>query len=333
MSPTTLPELTSRGGIHLSGTELWFDAETRRALSFVSSAVMRRPAAHRTTLCSDQTAKLLAGMGRRQARRAALLTAPYSHPFRLGPLKLEMLPAGGLIGNAQLLVRRHGVRILYTGELTLERLPLAPPATATHAALVIARAWIAGPNDDDRTRMEDNLLRFAEEQLSAGRCPILVAAVPASVEIVDLFARHALPCKLHRTVERATEAFRSCGAPLAPLDSRPGKVAVEIWPATATHTKSFRERTSGATAGVALVGREPPENARANGSLEPLHQNRFIWHAHPTATALVDWLVAAEPERVALYGPDERHMQQMLAERGVEAVALSESGQLHLTLE
>ena len=66
------------------------------------------------------TAATLRFMTHRLGKVHAPLPAPYGRPFELGPLSLELLPAGHILGSAQLrVIREDGKRIVYTGDLNL----------------------------------------------------------------------------------------------------------------------------------------------------------------------------------------------------------------------
>src|SRR3954462_3158349 len=108
-----MPVELRKGGLHVSGTPLWLDARRKSELSFVSHAHSDHIARHERVIA---TAATLRFMTHRLGKLAAALPVPYTRPFDFGPLVLELLPAGHILGSAPLRVTRaDGVRVVYTG--------------------------------------------------------------------------------------------------------------------------------------------------------------------------------------------------------------------------
>src|SRR5687767_10295 len=117
-----------KGGLHLTGTGLWLDARHKSELAFVSHAHSDHIARHERVIATGPTVRL---MTHRLGQLNAALPVPYNRPFELGPLNVELLPAGHMLGSAQIRVTRaDGRRIVYTGDLNLE-----PALTAEHAQI------------------------------------------------------------------------------------------------------------------------------------------------------------------------------------------------------
>src|SRR5579872_4127027 len=115
-----------RGGLHLSGTPLWFDARRKSELSFVSHAHSDHIARHERVIATAPTLRLMA---HRLGEVKGGLPVPYHRPFELGPLVIELLPAGHVLGSAQIRVTlADGTRVVYTGDFTLSPSLTAEPA-------------------------------------------------------------------------------------------------------------------------------------------------------------------------------------------------------------
>ncbi|HTS80272.1 MAG TPA: MBL fold metallo-hydrolase, partial [Myxococcaceae bacterium] len=113
-----MPVELRRGGLHLSGTALWLDAHRKAPLAFVSHAHSDHIARHERVIATRATLRLMA---HRLGSLPSCLPVPYNRPFELGALCLELLPAGHILGSAQLrVIRSDGKRVTYTGDLNLE---------------------------------------------------------------------------------------------------------------------------------------------------------------------------------------------------------------------
>ena len=120
------PAFVWRDGVHIAGTHLWCDARRARTLSFVSHAGQPLPGPHRQLLCTERTLRLLS-LGEKDAPKDAL-QSPYSRPFSLGGLRLELFPSGYLPGAASLLLSLPGERkVAYVGDLNPQPGPLSEP--------------------------------------------------------------------------------------------------------------------------------------------------------------------------------------------------------------
>src|SRR5437660_152435 len=112
-----------RNSLHLTGTPLALDATRKAPLCFVSHAHTDHIGRHERTIA---TAATLRFMAHRLGKVGSPLAVPYRRPFELGPLVLELLPAGHILGSAQLrVIRADGTRVVYTGDLNV-----APSLTA-----------------------------------------------------------------------------------------------------------------------------------------------------------------------------------------------------------
>ena len=100
-----------RGGAHLLGSDLWFDAERAPGLTFVSHAGIR--AAGTRLLTSDTTARVLRSMG----RRARPLAPPLGRPLTVGAHRVELLSSDLLPGAALLRVESRAGTVIYAGAL------------------------------------------------------------------------------------------------------------------------------------------------------------------------------------------------------------------------
>lgn len=323
-----LPTVIWRRGVHLLGTELWFDAAGARDLCFVSSASAWRPAKHRKVLCTQETAALIRARG----GRVRALTVPYGQSLRLGRLRLELLPNGHALGSAQLAVETEGVRILYTGTVATDPAPTATPLVTRPADLVITHACCVPPDHPlaSNAEAERQLLAFVRETLDAGATPVLlVEALGQGQDVLRVLGDADVPLAAHRTIYRHALDYRECGERF-PLIQRfrgappPGHVLV--WPrrgqATAALARLPQKR-------IALLGYDaavPPTGPEA-----PPIDTVIPYGNLSTATALLGWLRALEARRVVFHGLYDRVLaERFAAETGVEAVALSQSGQMAL---
>lgn len=223
---------TWRGGVHLSGTEIWCDAPRRRELCFVSAIDAVGSIRHGQLLATVTTLGLLRGH-RHSPLADSELAVPVGRPFTLGELRLELFTTGHALGSAALKVDRSGGAVIYAGAVNPHGSPLAGPADVRHADALI----VSGRYGHPRYRFPPLAEAIAE---LAGRLEVIRARGGAAVLVVDGDSRSleliaALdppsPILVSRRMCQLARAARQLGHPIprtrelrGPL--RPGQVAM-----------------------------------------------------------------------------------------------------------
>ncbi len=242
-----------RGGLHLTGTALWLDARRKSELSFVSHAHSDHIARHERVIATFPTVKLMA---HRLGELPSALPVPYHRPFDLGPLNLELLPAGHILGSAQLRVTRSdGLRIVYTGDLNLEPSLTAQPAQIAECDTLVIESTFGHPRYrfPPRQQVLADIERWVRAQLDRNVAPILVGyPLGKSQEAIKYLGDRGFRLVAHESTHAISEIYRSFGVNLNVRrfdgELRPGEVGIfppflrsralkRIWPfATAALT-------------------------------------------------------------------------------------------------
>ncbi len=250
------PEVELVGGaIHLVGSGLWFDAPRRQSLSFVSHAHGDHIARHAQVIATDATARLMA---QRLRTSPNALTAPYGQAFDVGPLRLQLFPAGHILGSAQILVNRDGRRIVYTGDVCLSPSLTAEAAVVVPCDVLVVEATFGHPRyrlpprQDALAQVEE----FVRRALAAGETPVLLAyALGKSQELVRYLGERGLPLRADETICALAQVYRESGCPLPPVARYRGAVEpgeVLIIPPHRVRAPSIRRLARRRT--VALTG-------------------------------------------------------------------------------
>jgi putative mRNA 3-end processing factor len=69
----------------------------------------------------------------------------YSEPFQMGAVTVSFLPAGHILGSAQILMQYEGVRYLYTGDIKRQEDPTCEPLILQEAEVLITETTFADP--------------------------------------------------------------------------------------------------------------------------------------------------------------------------------------------
>ncbi|MCA9666850.1 MAG: hypothetical protein KC503_14720 [Myxococcales bacterium] len=298
-----------RRGLHLRGTVLWFDAPRARDVCFVSSAAISGAHRHEKILCTGETAELLHalaeahGRGRRVHEPRALVT-PYGRPFSLGKLRLELFPAGYVLGSASLLVEHEGRRIVYAGPINPRERPPIERLEARRCDVLVLTGGYAGANRvvlPPAGGVREQIVRFVDAALEAGETPVLLSAVLGEAqELVALLGDR--PLRLHRRIHAVTSVYAGRGAgglreaTLLPFRAtvRPGETL--IWPATLRDSPALSRLERRRVALVSAHAHE--ERPLGKTALD----GAFAYSAQADYSGLLEYVRACQPSTVVLTG-------------------------------
>jgi putative mRNA 3-end processing factor len=220
------PEVELIGGaIHLADSVLWFDSPLRRELSFVSHAHVDHIARHQRSIATDATAQL---MRHRLGHLSDVLTVPFFQGFDLGPLHLELYPAGHVFGSAQLLVVRDGRRIVYTGDLSLSQPLTAEAARIVPCDVLVIESTFGHPRYRFPPRAESlaRLEEFVRQALAEDAVPVLLTyALGKSQEVIHYLGGRGFPLRAAGTICDISRVYRQAGCPLPSVSRFEGEVA------------------------------------------------------------------------------------------------------------
>lgn len=201
------------GGLRLSGTSLWFDAPRAVTLSFLSSASVFRH--HQRLVTSSDTVRLL----EKKFSNTEALASPLGRRFSVGELQLELLPAGTVVGSAQLKVVHRDSNLLYTGGVRFEPGWLSEPGQMSKADVLVLNC----PYDDpeyrfpNRAKTAQSFIGWVRSVVEAGENPVVVASeFGMAQELCQLLDSVKVPLRVHRIIADWNRRVRACEIPLQP---------------------------------------------------------------------------------------------------------------------
>lgn len=214
-----------RGGLHLTGTPLWLDARRKSELSFVSHAHSDHIARHERVIATAATLRLMA---HRLGKVPGALPAPYRRPFELGPLVLELLPAGHVLGSAQLRVTlADGTRVVYTGDLNLTPSLTAEAAEVAECDVLVIESTFGHPRYVFGSKEEtlEQVARWVKDKLDRGIPPVLLAySLGKSQEVIKFLTGRGFDVCAHPAVYDVGQLYLELGVTLGRVRRFGGKL-------------------------------------------------------------------------------------------------------------
>ena len=314
-----------RGGLHLSGSPLWLDASRKQALSFVSHAHADHIARHERTIATAATLKLMA---HRLGELPAALPAPYQRPFDLGPLSLELLPAGHVLGSAQLrITRADGLRVVYTGDVNGVPALTAEPLAVGECDVLVLESTFGHPRYalPPRAQVLAQVAEWVSQQLQRGVAPVLLGyPLGKSQEVIHYLQSQGFPICAHRSVCDVTTLYRELGVPLGPVrrfegEWHAGEVCV-MPPHLARRgaLSELRPRATAILTGWAMDGQRFGAD------------RAFALSDHADFQGLVDYAQATHAEEILTHHGFAEELAAGLRKRGMNARPVGTVRQLEL---
>jgi putative mRNA 3-end processing factor len=101
----------------------------------------------------------------------------YHQPVDIGPARVELAPAGHMLGSAQVIVDWHGERIVYTGDFKLDDNLTCPKAEIHQCDILLIDATYGRPRYKfpSVTECREMLLDFVDKHLKSGITPVVIA--------------------------------------------------------------------------------------------------------------------------------------------------------------
>lgn len=315
------------GGIHLTNSILWCDAERKRDLCFLSHAHFNFIGKNRRILATDKTVKILT----RKSGKIDALTSPYKRPFTLGPLRLEMHPAGHVLGSAQLLIERKDRRLVFAPDVCMRRSATVEKAAPVSCDTLVVTPTYGDPmyRFPDRADVFKQIQSFVDNALSDGATPVLIAnPIGTAQELMRLLGDEGYRLRVHGSIYDVAKVYKSCGVSL-PNSRRfagtPARDDVVIFPPILKRHVSIRKLRKSRSA--LITGRAVEAGFKFQQRVDEV----FAFSDTADYRELQQYIADTGASEVYLYGsPHVERFGEVLRKKGLKVLPLVEPKQLEL---
>lgn len=317
-----------QAGLHVTGTALWLDARRASELSFVSHAHGDHIARHQRVIATAATIRLMA---HRLGKLPGALPAPYRRPFELGPLYLELIPAGHIKGSAQLRVTRpDGHRVLYTGDINPQPSLTAEPLEAAECDTLVIESTFGHPRYrfPPRAQVLQEIEAWCRQQLERGVAPVLLGyPLGKSQEAIKFLCSRGLKVAAHGSVREMARLYEELGTPVGEVRRFAGKLEpdeVLVYPPRLSRSVALSRLRPRAIA--VLTGWALDEGAARRYGADVA----FPLSDHADFGQLVDYAQRTGASEVITHHGFARELSRALCDLGLQARAIGEVRQLAL---
>ena len=313
-------------GVSLPGHRLWLDPLVVRTFAFISHAHTDHARRHREALLTPQTLALIPEARRPRGWRML----GYDEPMRRDAATVTLLPAGHMLGSAQLLLEHEGVRLLYTGDIKLRVPGTRTQTVIPRAEVLIIESTYGRPHfrfgDPDTT--VEAIARWCRLALDSRVTPVLLChALGKSEEVMLALAPYGFTFALEKRCVPCAQAYASAGRPLPDwieLDGgeAPGRVVIAP-PAGKDEVRRLGRYRTALVSGWA----KDAEFARLFGA-----DATFDLSDHCDFDELMEVVERSGADQVYTVHGYTADLARYLRKKGVRASALEATEQLQLAL-
>ena len=320
-------------GIHIAPADCWIDPSRPASRALVTHGHSDHArGGHGETIATPAT---LAIMELRYQTREGAVPVEYGETIRLGGgVAATYIPAGHVLGSAQILLEHAGERVVITGDYKRRPDPTCPPFEVTPCDVFITEATFGLPVFCHPPVEQEIAKLLKAHRDHPGRCVLVGAYALGKAQrlIAELRAAdHAEPIYLHGAMVRLCALYEERGIPLGDLrhslDVLKAELAGQIVIAPPSAIKDrWSRRLPDPVLSVASGWMSVKQRARQSGVELPLvisdhadwnelretitaTEAETVWVTHGREDALVYWSqqqgLTAEPLRIEAYEDGE----------------------------
>ncbi|NNM77232.1 ligase-associated DNA damage response exonuclease [Sphingomonas sp. ID1715] len=215
-------------GIYIPAADVWIDPSTPKPRALVTHGHSDHArGGHGAVWATPETLAIMdARYGAQQANPVA-----YGESIRMGDVEVSFVPAGHVLGSAQIVLDHAGERIVVSGDYKRRSDPTCPPFEPQKCDVFITEATFGLPVfiHPDTGDEIDKLL--AALHANPDRCVLVGAYALGKAQrvITELRLRgHDDPIYIHGALQRLCDLYAEHGVPLGELRPATGVAKAEI---------------------------------------------------------------------------------------------------------
>lgn len=317
---------TYHKGIKLDDHDLWIDATRIVDAAFVSHGHADHIRKHKKTYATPATASFV----RRRLGKINITEVDFGQPHQIGELRVTLLPAGHILGSAQVLVERDGERLLYSGDFNTRESATAEPLAYTECDSLIMECTFGYPQFSfpPRNELVDRLCSFAQQTLANGEIPLVFGyALGKTQEAMKILADNGFRLCVHGSVLHLAEVYSRHGIAFGDtvkfnqIQARENRVA--ILPPQARKNRQVQRLAPTKSVFLSGWGMDPSARFRYNvDEVIPLSD-------HAGYDDLLEYIRRVKPKKIfTTHGPKD--YPQFLRSQGYDAYPLQQATQQEL---
>lgn len=195
----------------MTGSGLWLDAERKVDFSYVSHGHADHIKNHNRILATLATVRFF----EMRAKRAESTVLDFGETFELDDLRIQLFPAGHVLGSSMIYIEKAGGSLLYSGDFKMQESWTAERIQIPQADVLIMESTFGRPEyrfNGDRDKLVDELACFVDDALRWGQSPVVLAyALGKAQEAMKVLGDLGYGVKVHKSAWDMAQVYRDFG--------------------------------------------------------------------------------------------------------------------------
>jgi putative mRNA 3-end processing factor len=199
-------------GIKISGTSLWLDATKKVPFSFISHAHSDHIRHHKQIIATPPTVSLF----QQRYGKVNATALNFGIPHQIDDIQIELFPAGHILGSAQILIIKNGLRLVYTGDFNTRPSYTAESLEVRNADILIMESTFGLPQYrfPPREQAVDQLTSFIKNCFSHSILPVIMAyTLGKSQEIIKILGELNFQMSIAKPIYQLLKIYEEYGIP------------------------------------------------------------------------------------------------------------------------
>ena len=198
-------------GIKINGLDFWLDAHRKTSFSFVSHGHADHLKNHDKILATPITARFHA----MRARQKESIVLNFNETLELDDLKIQLLPAGHVLGSAMILIKNDHSSLLYTGDFKLSDSKTSEPIKIPQADVLIMESTFGHPDYQFNNNIEnvvDRLDDFIKQCFHQRITPIVLGyGLGKAQEAMKIIGELGYAVRVHKYAWQFAQVYQEFG--------------------------------------------------------------------------------------------------------------------------
>ena len=196
--------------LYIKNSVLWLDATTKKELSFVSH-IDKLVVPHTRIIATKETISYYKKFFLKGEPINALQMS-FFRKFSIGGLTITLYPSGYSYGASQILVKKDGKKILYSGSINNASLPFCEELYYPSADILVMESTYGMSKYDfsNRNQEENRLINYVALELQKGNNVVIFTSPLSTPQyIINLFNEFTAPIYLQSKIYQYIQHIKS----------------------------------------------------------------------------------------------------------------------------
>ncbi|RMD99521.1 MAG: MBL fold metallo-hydrolase [Calditrichaeota bacterium] len=305
-------------GIKLREKNIWLDPTNVVETACVSHGHADHIRRHKNSFATPATASFM----RRRLGTLNITEVNFNQPFEMGPYRVTFLPAGHILGSAQIFVEHEKGTLLYSGDFKLGESATAETIQIQKCDILIMECTYGHPKYrfPRRSLLENQLCEFVHTALRQGQYPLIFSyTLGKAQEVMKILSDAGFALSVHGSILHLAEVYQRHGISFGDVVKfKSGETAegrAIILPPHARRQKRIQKLHPRRTLFVSGWGMD--ESARYRYGVDQV----LPLSDHADFDGLLQYIEQVEPKKIyTTHGPKDYYL--LLRERAYDAYPL-----------